>query len=76
MVRRKLCYIVPCSISPQEEVLYAAMADSRRTLLGLERQADMIQQSIVREKRQFERLHFCLKKARSDTAYLKAMGSS
>ena len=62
-----------CRMSAQEEVLYAAMADSRRTLMQFERLLDLIKAAKEREERQFERLHFCLKKARGDAAYIKAL---
>ena len=51
------------------------MADSRRTIVQLERFEESLKGCISREKRQFERLHFCLKKARSDTAYIKTLES-
>ena len=60
-------------MSAQEEVLYALMADTRRTILQLERQEDLIKSLKEREQKQFERLHFCLQKARSDAAYIRVL---
>ena len=71
--KSKRSYVRLCRISAQEEVLYAAMGDSRRNIIQFERLAELIKSSIEREKRQFERLHFCLKKAKSDSAYIKAL---
>lgn len=53
--------------------MYALMADSRRTVIQLERLGKLIESSIEREQRQFERLHFCLKKAQGDAAYIRAL---
>jgi len=55
--------------SALEEVLLTALQNSRRNIKQLEAARDYAAQSLVREQKQFERLHFCLKKANSDAAY-------
>ena len=41
--------------------------------MQLEKQEELLKSALEREKRQFERLHFCLKKARSDSAYIRTL---
>ena len=56
-----------------EEVLVAALRDSRRTLVQLEEMQKVVEQQLERERKQFDRLHFSFQKAQGDAAYIRTL---
>lgn len=66
--------VAPCrKVSVQEQILNTALGESRKNIRQLSALAKEVESSLEREKKQFERLHFALKKAHADAAYLKSM---
>ncbi|KAK9794011.1 hypothetical protein WJX73_009918 [Symbiochloris irregularis] len=63
----------PVKLSAQEEVLHTLLSNSRRSIMQLERQQELLKVMLQREQQQFDRLHFCLKKAHSDSAYIRVL---
>ncbi|KAK9829553.1 hypothetical protein WJX72_006445 [[Myrmecia] bisecta] len=55
----------------QEEVLHGALHSCRQNVRQLERIKKDVEAALAREKAQFDSLHFALKKAKSDSAYLR-----
>ena len=53
------------------EVLHNSLRESRRSVVELEAVGKAVAAALDREKKQFERLQFVLKKASDDAAYLK-----
>ena len=56
------------------EVLHDSVRLSRRTVVELEAIQKAVAVALEREKKQFERLQFALKKATDDAAFAKSMG--
>jgi hypothetical protein len=56
-----------------EEVLQTALQESRRKIHQLENMQKVIEDMLLRERKQFERLHFALKKAHDDAAYCRSL---
>lgn len=69
----------PLSLAPLSrpdaisEVLHDSLRQSRRTVVELEAVAQVVAALLAREKRQFERLQFALKKAGNDAAFAKSV---
>ncbi|KAK9866840.1 hypothetical protein WJX84_001383 [Apatococcus fuscideae] len=58
--------------SAAEEVLFAALQDSRRHLTQLDNIINAMAKHKEREQKQFERLHFAYKRAKGDAAYIRS----
>jgi hypothetical protein len=59
--------------SAGEEVLHTSLQECRRKILQLEAMQKQVDDMVIREKRQFERLHFALKKSQDDAAYRRSL---
>lgn len=55
------------------EVLHDSLRQSRRTVVELEAVAQVVAGLLARERKQFERLQFTLKKAQNDAAFAKSI---
>jgi hypothetical protein len=56
-----------------EEVLQVSLQESRRKIHQLENMQKVIDDMLLREKKQFQRLHFALKNAHDDAAYCRTL---
>ena len=60
-------------VSPAEEVLTTALRQARRNILRLEALKKQIEAAIEQEEQQFERIHFGLRRATADFAYIRTL---
>jgi len=59
--------------SASEDVLGAALQQSKHTMTQMLMWRDMLDKSIVAQQKQIERIHFVLSKVRGDYAQLKVL---
>jgi hypothetical protein len=59
--------------SATEEVLAAALVQSKQTLKLLQLWKNQVDGAIVAQEKQVDRMEFALNKARNDAAYMKAL---
>jgi hypothetical protein len=59
--------------SPAEEVLMHALRQSRRTINRLEQAQRELEEALIQENRQFERIQFGLRRATADAAFIRTL---